>query len=315
MKILTPIILSGGSGTRLWPLSREKYPKQLLQLISNNSLLQATVLRMDGLGGIQHHPPIIVCNEEYRFIIAEQLRLIDRKSTIVLEPFGRNTAPALTLAALEAMRNGEDPVLLVMPSDHVIMDVASFQTTVLLGMAQALENKIVTFGITPDAPETGYGYIQVDDTLDAAKAVHRIVRFVEKPNVDLAKRYLNEGIYWWNSGLFMMRASVWLATIGYCRPDILAACRSAWKTGHHDDDFLRIDRQAFEPCPNDSIDYAVMERLTQSDDSRLPAGVMIPLSAGWSDIGVWSSLWQVLDKDEAGNVSKGDVLLKDCSNT
>lgn len=315
MKTLTPIILSGGSGTRLWPLSREKYPKQLLPLISEDSLLQATVLRMDGLQGIQLHAPIIVCNEEYRFVIAEQLRLIDRASTILLEPCGRNTAPALTLAALQAMRGGDDPVLLVMPSDHVIMDVASFQAAVLQGIAQAIEHKIVTFGITPDAPETGYGYIQIGGEPDSIEPVRRIARFVEKPDLKTAQRYLQEGIYLWNSGLFMMRASVWLSAIEQCRPDISAACRAAWSDRHDDDDFLRINRQAFELCPSDSIDYAVMERLTQPGNDDLPSGVVIPLTAGWSDIGAWSSLWQVLDKDEAGNVSKGDVLLKDCKST
>ena len=214
----------------------------------------------------------------------------DRKGCILLEPFGRNTAPALTLAALAAMREGDDPVLLVMPSDHVIIDVESFQTAVLSGMSQAINGSIVTFGITPDAPETGYGYIQSGDLIgpDGA-AVHHIARFVEKPDRVTAQTYLDEGNYLWNSGLFMMRASIWLSAIAKCRPDILAACRAAWEQGSADGEFLRIDKQAFEQCPSDSIDYAVMEKIV-CGNSELPAGVVIPLTAGWSDIGAWSSL-------------------------
>ena len=315
MSTLTPIILSGGSGTRLWPLSREKHPKQLLPLVNEDSLLQATIRRMDGLEGVHLNAPMVVCNEEYRFVIAEQLRIMNRKGSILLEPFGRNTAPALTLAALAAMREGDDPVLLVMPSDHVIIDVESFQTAVLSGMSQAINGSIVTFGITPDAPETGYGYIQSGDLIgpDGA-AVHHIARFVEKPDRVTAQTYLDEGNYLWNSGLFMMRASIWLSAIAKCRPDILAACKAAWEQGSADGEFLRIDKQAFERCPSDSIDYAVMEKIV-CGNSELPAGVVIPLTAGWSDIGAWSSLWQVLPKDDAGNVAKGDVLLNECRNT
>ncbi|MXS82588.1 mannose-1-phosphate guanylyltransferase/mannose-6-phosphate isomerase [Nitrosomonas oligotropha] len=314
MNTLTPIILSGGSGTRLWPLSREKYPKQLLPLINEDSLLQATVRRMDGLNGVQLSPPMVVCNEEYRFVIAEQLRVMDRKGSILLEPFGRNTAPALTLAAFAALREGDDPILLVMPSDHVIMDVESFQAAVLAGMSQAMDGRIVTFGITPDAPETGYGYIQSGELIEQGKTAYHIARFVEKPDLPTAQTYLDAGNYLWNSGLFMMRASVWLSAIGKCRADILTACQAAWDQGSADGDFLRVDKQAFEQCPSDSIDYAVMERIARQDGD-LPAGVVIPLTAGWSDIGAWSSLWQVLPKDDAGNVAKGDVLLNDCKNT
>ncbi|NBQ68966.1 MAG: mannose-1-phosphate guanylyltransferase/mannose-6-phosphate isomerase [Nitrosomonadaceae bacterium] len=314
MNTLTPIILSGGSGTRLWPLSREKYPKQLLPLINEDSLLQATVRRMDGLKGVQLSAPMVVCNEEYRFVIAEQLRVMDRKGSILLEPFGRNTAPALTLAALATLREGDDPILLVMPSDHVIMDVESFQAAVLAGMSQAMDGRIVTFGITPDAPETGYGYIQSGELIGQGKTAYHIARFVEKPDLPTAQTYLDAGNYLWNSGLFMMRASVWLSAIGKCRADILTACQAAWEQGSADGDFLRVDKQAFEQCPSDSIDYAVMERIARQDGD-LPAGVVIPLTAGWSDIGAWSSLWQVLPKDDAGNVAKGDVLLNDCKNT
>lgn len=299
---------------RLWPLSREKYPKQLLPLINEDSLLQATVRRMDGLSGVQLSAPMVVCNEEYRFVIAEQLRVMDRKGSILLEPFGRNTAPALTLAALAALREGDDPILLIMPSDHVIMDVESFQAAVLAGMSQAMDGRIVTFGITPDAPETGYGYIQSGELIEQGKTAYHIARFVEKPDLPTAQTYLDAGNYLWNSGLFMMRASVWLSAIGKCRADILTACQVAWDQGSADGDFLRVDKQAFAQCPSDSIDYAVMERIARQDGG-LPAGVVIPLTAGWSDIGAWSSLWQVLPKDGAGNVTKGDVLLNDCKNT
>lgn len=315
MNTLIPIILSGGSGTRLWPLSREKHPKQLLPLINEDSLLQATIRRMDGMKGVQLHAPMIVCNEEYRFVIAEQLRTMNRKGSILLEPFGCNTAPALTLAALAAMREGEDPVLLVMPSDHVITDVESFQTAVLIGMLQATSGSVVTFGITPDAPETGYGYIQSGDLIGQDGMTYHVTRFVEKPDSITAQAYLDEGNYLWNSGLFMMRASIWLSAIAKCQPAILAACRAAWEQGSCDGDFLRVDKEAFAQCPSDSIDYAVMEKIASGGSNELPASVVIPLTAGWSDIGAWNSLWQVLPKDDAGNVAKGDVLLDECHNT
>jgi len=314
MNTLIPIILSGGSGTRLWPLSREKHPKQLLSLINEDSLLQATIRRMDGLKGIKLDMPIIVCNDEYRFVIAEQLRIINKKGTILLEPVGRNTGPALTLAALAALRVDDDPVLLVMPSDHVIMDVESFQAAVLKGMPQAMSGKIVTFGIAPDAPEIGYGYIQLGGLIEQGQMAYYITRFVEKPDLSTAQAYLDAGNYVWNSGLFMMRASVWLSTINKCRPDIFAACRNAWDQGSVDGEFLRVDKNAFEQCPSDSIDYAVMERIADHG-SKLPTGAVIPLAAKWSDIGAWNSLWQVLPKNDAGNVSKGDVLLSNCNNT
>ncbi|UJP04630.1 MAG: mannose-1-phosphate guanylyltransferase/mannose-6-phosphate isomerase [Nitrosomonas sp.] len=313
MNTLIPIILSGGSGTRLWPLSREKHPKQLLSLVNEDSLLQATVRRLDGLEGVKLSAPIIVCNEEYRFEIAEQLRLMNRKGAILLEPVGRNTAPALTLAALAASRFDDDPVLLVMPSDHVIMDIAAFQAVVLEGMTLASAGNVVTFGVTPDTPETGYGYIQVGDLINDSTA-HYIARFVEKPDAQTAQAYLDSGDYLWNSGLFMMRASTWLTTIEKCRPDILAACRNAWAQGSVDGDFWRVGKDAFAQCPSDSIDYAVMERLT-AHGGQMAAGIVIPLAATWSDIGAWSSLWQVLSKDGSGNVSKGDVVLKNCRDT
>ncbi|HEU4855263.1 MAG TPA: mannose-1-phosphate guanylyltransferase/mannose-6-phosphate isomerase [Nitrosospira sp.] len=311
MQPLVPIVLSGGSGTRLWPLSRQKYPKQLLSFIGEDSLLQATLRRMEGLTDVELGAPLIVCNEEYRFVIAEQLRLMGTKGNILLEPVGRNTAPALTLAALAAIRDGSDPVLLVMPADHVIVDVPRFQMAIRAGMTLAADGAVVTFGITPDSPETGYGYIEAGESLGTGGA-SRIARFVEKPDRATAQTYLEAGSYFWNSGLFMMKASVWLAAIDVCRPDISTACRAAWEKGVVDGDFLRANKEEFLHCPSDSIDYAVMERLAHDDS--LPAGIFIPLSAGWSDVGSWDSLWQVLPKDNQGNVSQGDVLLDDCRN-
>ena len=330
--LIQPIVLSGGSGTRLWPLSREKYPKQLLPLIGNDSLLQATLLRVDGMVGAELSAPMVVSNEDYRFVIAEQLRVMGKPGTIVLEPIGRNTAPALTIAALTASKNKADPILLVMPADHVMADKAAFQTAIATGAKLALHGAIVTFGIEPDAPETGYGYIQsgatfitVDSTApngtqrgaedDATARV--IARFVEKPDLETAQAYLSDGSYLWNSGIFMMKASVWLNAIGMCRNDILQACLTACEKGATDGEFVRVDKTSFSNCPSDSIDYAVMERLAAAlgADSLLPPGVVVPLSAGWSDVGSWDALWQVLPKDGAGNVLQGDVLLQDCQNT
>jgi len=316
--LIQPVVLSGGSGTRLWPLSREKYPKQLLPLIGEDSLLQATVRRVEGIAGVELAAPIVVCNEEYRFVIAEQLRLMGRPGTLVLEPVGRNTAPALTLAALAASKNEADPILLVMPADHVIVNKQAFQTVVHQGAALAHQGAVVTFGITALTPETGYGYIQSGATFSPGAS--RIARFVEKPDLKTAEGYLAEGTYLWNSGLFMMRASVWLAALKSCRPDILIACEAAWSEGKTDGEFMRVGKQAFSLCPSDSIDYAVMERIAtgqgnSSLPSSLPVGVMIPLSAGWSDVGAWDALWEVLPKDGSGNVAQGDVLLQDCNNT
>ena len=322
--VIQPVVLSGGSGTRLWPLSREKYPKQLLPLIGEDSLLQATVRRVEGIAGADLAAPMVVCGEEYRFVIAEQLRLLGQPGTIVLEPFGRNTAPALTLSALAAIKEGVDPVLLVMPADHVITSVSVFQGVVSQGAALAAAGAMVTFGITPDAPETGYGYIQSGAPYAGAAgasgvdqaAAHVIARFVEKPDLATAQTYLDAGTYLWNSGLFMMRASVWLSAMSVCRPDILDACQSAWDQGATDGEFVRVGKEAFASCPSDSIDYAVMERIAAgSGTGTLPPGVVIPLNAGWSDVGAWDALWQVLPKDGSGNVAQGDVLLQDCENT
>ncbi len=301
----------------MWPLSREKYPKQLLPLIGEDSLLQATIRRVEGIAGAELAAPIVVCNEEYRFVIAEQMRLMGRPGTVILEPSGRNTAPALTIAAHAAIKNGADPVLLVMPADHVIMDAEAFRAVVAQGAALAQAGAVVTFGITPDAPETGYGYIQSGEVFGAV-AAKRIARFVEKPDLKTAQSYLEEGTYSWNSGLFMMKASVWLAAVKLCRGDIASACASAWEQGSVDGEFVRVGKEAFGACPSDSIDYAVMERLAGRKGealSGLPDGVVIPLSAGWSDVGAWEALWNVLPKDQAGNVKQGDVLMHDSRNT
>lgn len=317
---IQPVVLCGGSGTRLWPLSREKHPKQLLALISDDSLLQATVRRLDGLeagGNIALNDPIVVSNEEYRFVIAEQMRVMGRHAMIVLEPAGRNTAPALTLAALAVNQDDADAVLLVMPADHIMLDTAAFLIAVRQGAELAEEGIVVTFGITPDAPETSYGYIQ------AGKPHHgvpRITRFVEKPDLVTAQFYLDAGTYLWNSGIFMMRASTWLTAIEACRPDILRACRAAWQQRKADGEFVRVEKDAFVLCPSDSIDYAVMESLAGGKEAPevevpLPVGVVIPLNAGWSDVGSWDALWQVLPKDADGNAAQGDVLLRDCVNT
>jgi mannose-1-phosphate guanylyltransferase/mannose-6-phosphate isomerase len=305
---IQPLVLSGGSGTRLWPLSREKYPKQLLPLVDNDSLLQATVRRLKGIEGAELDAPMVVCNEEYRFVIAEQLRLMGDPGTLVLEPMGKNTAPALTIGALAAMVGGADPVLLVMPADHVITNVAAFQAVVRQGAQLAAGGAVVTFGIVPSAPETGYGYIQAGADVGAQGIDAKLIqRFVEKPDAATAQRYIAEGGYLWNSGLFMVKASVWLAAIAQCRPDIHAACQLSWTNGKTDGEFVRMGKEEFAKCPSDSIDYAVMERIAGK-----PYG---GLDAGWSDVGAWEALWAVLPKDGNGNVTRGDVLMQGSTNT
>jgi len=309
---ILPVILSGGSGSRLWPLSREQYPKQLLPLVGGESMLQLTVCRLDGLPNVEL--PMLVCNENHRFAVAEQLRLEGKQGSIVLEPTGRNTAPALTLAALLAWRDGTDPIMVVMPADHVILDEALFREAVASAVALAESGKAVTFGITPDAPETGYGYIQVGEAVAAQGKAFVLSRFVEKPNRATAESYLDSGNYLWNSGIFVMKASTWLDALALCRADILEACRASVNEAKTDGDFVRVASGPFKDCPSDSIDYAVMERLNQGI-AGLPQGVVIPLAAGWSDVGSWDSLWAVLDKDASGNTTRGDVILESCSNT
>ena len=308
---ILPVILSGGSGTRLWPLSREQYPKQLLPLFDQETLLQSTATRLAGFKGAPEvaAQPLVVCNEEYRFITAEQLRAAGKPaSTLILEPMGRNTAPALTLAALASAE--ADPVLLVMPADHVVTDKASFQRAIEDGAQLAVAGAVVTFGIVPDRPETGYGYIQAGES--GQHGARRIARFVEKPDLATAERYLASGEYLWNSGLFMLRASIWLKAIGHFHPDILAACESAMEKGSRDADFLRVDKTAFAACPSGSIDYAVMEKLP-GDTALGVAAHVVPMSCGWSDVGAWDALWQVAEKDGAGNATRGDVMLHETS--
>lgn len=296
---ICPIILSGGSGSRLWPLSREYYPKQLLALTGERTLLQETGRRLDGIENVLS--PIVVCNEEHRFLVAEQLREVNViPSSIILEPVGRNTAPALALAAMSLLEKGTDPVMLVMPADHIIADVATFQTVVKEGAKLAAKGRLVTFGIVPDTPATGYGYIKKGNGTD-------VDTFVEKPGAETAKTYIDSGDYLWNSGLFMLKASLWLEELHRFRSDIAVAIENAFKNGKQDQDFFRVDRKLFRQCPSESIDYAVMERTDRAS--------VLPLSAGWSDIGAWSSLWEVSEQDGLGNVLEGDVIAHDTKDT
>ncbi|KQR13027.1 MULTISPECIES: mannose-1-phosphate guanylyltransferase/mannose-6-phosphate isomerase [Xanthomonas] len=301
MSDVLPIILSGGSGTRLWPLSRESYPKQFLPLVGDKSMLQATWLRSAPVAG---HSPIVVANEEHRFMAAEQLQQLGVKpSAILLEPKGRNTAPAIAVAALEATRDGADPLLLVLPSDHVIRDEAAFQAAVTVAAAAAEQGKLVTFGIKPTAPETGYGYIKAGSGTGASA----VERFVEKPDLATAQGYLASGEYYWNSGMFLFRASRYLEELRKFHPAIADACQKAWENGKRDADFTRLDKDAFAASPSDSIDYAVMEKTADA--------VVVPLDAGWNDVGSWSSLLDVSEQDAHGNAHHGDVIQVDCRNT
>ena len=304
MNMLFPIIMAGGSGSRLWPLSRQLNPKQFLPLADADfSMLQATIQRLAGLGAAL---PRLICNEQHRFLAAEQLRLLGlEKAGILLEPVGRNTAPAIALAALQACSETEDPILLVLAADHLIKDVEAFQTCIQTALPLAQDGKLVTFGIVPTHAETGYGYIE--QGIDVGIGGFKVSRFVEKPDLVTAQEYLANGSYFWNSGMFMFRASRYLEELETYRPDILAACRAALAGGSQDMHFTRVDEAAFAACPDDSVDYAVMEKTADA--------VMVPLDAGWSDIGSWTALWDVSDKDQQGNVFKGDVLNQQSRNT
>jgi len=323
--MLIPVILSGGSGTRLWPLSRELYPKQLLPLVGNHTMLQETAKRLEGVADVG--APVVVCNESHRFMVAEQmLQLGTKPGAIILEPVGRNTAPAVAVAALVALNpaltptlsrkrereqealtpalsrereRGEedDPVLLVLPADHVIRDVESFREAVKAGRAAAEAGKLVTFGVVPDRPETGYGYIR---KAKGAGPAYPVAEFVEKPDHDTAVRYVQSGEYFWNSGMFMFRARTYLAELGKFAPEMLKACEAAVAAAKTDLDFTRLSAEMFGACPSDSIDYAVMEKTAEA--------VVVPLYAGWSDVGSWSALQDALPRDEAGNVISGDVI-------
>lgn len=305
--MILPVILSGGAGTRLWPLSRELYPKQLLPLVGEKSMLQETVNRLEGLSDVC--APVIVCNESHRFMVAEQLRQqLTPTSKIILEPCGRNTAPAIAVTAILGTEQDDDPVLLVLPADHVIQNTEEFQLMIKAGAELAAEDKLVTFGVVPDGPLTGYGYIQAGQSVTPASTstpkgkAFNVTSFVEKPDLATSEKYLADGNYYWNSGMFMFRASVFLSELKKFNPEMLNSCEEAVADIEKDFDFFRLGKEKFAACPSDSIDYAVMEKTGDA--------VVIPLSAGWSDVGSWSSLWQVCQHDQDDNFKKGDVLIE-----
>ncbi len=299
---MIPVILSGGSGTRLWPLSRRHYPKQFLPLVSNHTMIQETLLRLTGIAGLK--APIAVCNEDHRFMMAEQLREIDiSPNAIILEPLGRNTAPAVALAALTAI--SEDDVLLILPADHVIEDVVAFQYAVNQAKTLAEQGYLVTFGIVPTEPETGYGYIK--RSTENVGPAYTVASFVEKPNLETAQRYLKSGDYYWNSGMFAFKASSFLSELQKFNPVMLEKCQQALKRAQIDMDFVRLDKEIFATCPSDSIDYAVMEKTEKA--------VVIPMDAAWNDVGSWSALWEVTEKDASGNAIIGDVFTVDTQNS
>jgi len=304
--MIIPVILSGGSGARLWPLSRAMYPKQLLSLFSEKTMLQDTALRLSSVNDVG--PVTCVCNEEHRFLVAEQLREIDgAQPTIVLEPCGRNTAPAAAIAALLIAESNPDALMLLMPADHVMLDTEAFAAALTKGRETAERGDLVTFGIVPSSPETGYGYIRVEPGKGREGEACPVVEFVEKPGKSKAAEYLASGDYFWNSGMFLFRPEAYLNELEANAPEILSACREALRLSKRDLDFLRLDPEAFASCPSDSIDYAVMEKTRRA--------VVIPLDAGWSDVGAWSSLWEVQERDEEGNVKRGDVLVHEVRNS
>ena len=304
--MLIPVILGGGSGSRLWPESRAQYPKQFLPLIGSESMIQNTVRRLDGISGCSS--PIVICHEDHRFVMADQLRAVEQNElSIILEPSARNTAPALAIAALRALlnHNNEDPILLVLAAGHDIRDVATFQRTVSQAIPVANDGQLVTFGIVPTKPETGYGYIKIArDRGIQGECIYPVAAFVEKPDAATAAEYIASGVYYWNSGIFLLKAARYLEELERFRPEILSLCQQAMSDAIVDLDFVRLDKTAFEACPSESIDCAVMENTTDA--------VVIPLDAGWSDVGAWSSLWEISGKDEHGNAVHGDVILEDC---
>lgn len=301
--MLLPIVMAGGSGSRLWPLSRSLYPKQFISLASDKTMLQETIAR---LRGIEHQAPVVICNEEHRFIVAEQLRQSNaHHSGIILEPVGRNTAPAIALAALHATQNGEDPLMLVLAADHIIQNDRAFTQAVEKAISPAENGKLVTFGIVPTSPETGYGYIKQGEPV--GESAYKVAQFVEKPNLATAEAYFSKGGYYWNSGMFLFKASRFLTELGQHRPDILSACEQAIEDSKTDLDFIRVCENAFTECPEDSVDYAVMEKTKDA--------LVVPMDAGWSDVGSFSALWEVSAKDEAGNVIVGDVVTDKTENS
>jgi mannose-1-phosphate guanylyltransferase/mannose-6-phosphate isomerase len=298
---IIPVILSGGSGTRLWPVSREAYPKQFLPLAGKDTMLQATWKRVASIAG---KAPIVVANQEHRFMAAEQLRECNvTPQALILEPIGRNTAPAIAIAALQALAGGDDALLLILPSDHVVRDEKAFHAAVAQAAVAAQAGQLVTFGIVPTAPEIGYGYIKAGP----GEGVRAVERFVEKPDLATAEQYVRSGEYFWNSGMFLFKASRYLQELETLQPAILAASRAALDNASRDSDFIRLDADAFAASPNDSIDYAVMEKTS--------AAAVVPLDAGWNDVGSWSALWEVSDKDSDGNAYHGDVIAVDCRNS
>jgi mannose-1-phosphate guanylyltransferase len=300
--MLIPVVMAGGSGTRLWPLSRRMLPKQFLKLGGEHSMLQQTLLRLDG---ISTSAPVVVCNEEHRFLAEEQLLQIEQlEKQILLEPVGRNTAPAIAAAALQAMKQEQDPTLLVLPADHIIADIDAFHAAIREAEALAQQDLLVTFGIVPTAAETGYGYVKRGESCGQG---FKVSQFVEKPNLQKAQEYLAAGDFYWNSGMFLFRASVFLEELRRFRPDIEEACRAAVEKGRKDLGFFRLDEQSFSACPAESIDYAVMEKSDRS--------AVVPLDAGWNDVGSWSALWELDAKDENNNAVHGDVLTFNTTNS
>ncbi len=304
MNPILPVILSGGSGTRLWPLSRRGYPKQFLALTSEYSLFQETLRRLEGISNTL--PPIVVCNDEHRFLIAEQAQSIGCElASILLEPSAKNTAPAIALAAIKAQEGGHDPLLLVLPSDHVFAKPTAFHAAVQQAITMADTGNLVTFGIVPTRAETGYGYIQAGEGLP--EGGQRVQRFVEKPDHDTAQKYLDTGGYTWNSGMFLFRASAYLEELAKHQPRIAEVCNQAIAQARDDLDFCRVDAETFAACPSDSVDYAVMEKTERA--------AVVPLDAGWNDVGAWPAVWQVTPQDDHGNAAHGDVLLEDTKNS
>jgi len=300
--MIVPVIMSGGSGSRLWPLSRTHYPKQFISLVDNRTMFQQTLSRLDRL---ECNRPIVICNEDHRFMVAEQLRQIDISADIILEPFGRNTAPAIALAALQACKTDPQSLLLVLAADHVIRQPEAFTAAVTRAVPLAKKGALATFGIVADKPETGYGYIKAGEPV--AEGCYQVARFVEKPDLATAESYLEEGSYSWNSGMFLFRADVYLAELERHQSQMLQACQKALQGASPDLDFVRLDREAFAACPDDSIDYAVMEKTGEA--------VVVPMEAGWSDVGSWSSLWEALEQDGEGNVARGDTILTQTRNS
>ena len=305
--MLIPVVMAGGSGTRLWPLSRKLFPKQFLPLTGKLTMLQATLGRLEGLDIAQ---PITICNEEHRFIVAEQLRSAGELGKIILEPMGKNTAPAVALSALVATNMGDDPLLLVLAADHVIEDEVAFRQAVVDGAVLAEQGKLVTFGIVPQSAHTGYGYIKQGSSINNKAFV--VESFVEKPDIDLATQYVNSKRYLWNSGMFLFKASRYLKALEQYRPDILSACKAAMNDLEDDLDFVRVDPVEFEKCADESIDYAVMEPLCGQGDGAV---VVLPLDAGWNDVGSWASLQELAEKDADGNHLHGDVIALNTKNT